>query len=128
MKVPDELLYTKEHEWVKVEGDVATVGITDYAQDQLGDIIYVELPEVGRKVKQMEAVATVEAVKTAADVYSPVSGEVIEVNSKLSEKPELLNQDPYGEGWMFKLKMENPEELKNLLSPEEYRKLIEAEG
>ncbi len=128
MKVPDELLYTKEHEWVKVEGDVATVGITDYAQDQLGDIIYVELPEVGRKVKQMEAVATVEAVKTAADVYSPVSGEVIETNAKLSEKPELLNQDPYGEGWMFKLKMENPEELKNLLSPEEYRKLIEAEG
>ena len=128
MKVPDELLYTKEHEWVKVEGDVATVGITDYAQDQLGDIIYVELPEVGRKVKQMEAVATVEAVKTAADVYSPVSGEVIETNAKLSEKPELLNEDPYGEGWMFKLKMENPEELKNLLSPEEYRKLIEAEG
>ena len=128
MKVPDDLLYTKEHEWVKVEGDVATVGITDYAQDQLGDIIYVELPEVGRKVKQMEAVATVEAVKTAADVYAPVSGEVIEVNSKLSEKPELLNEDPYGEGWMFKLRMENPEELKGLLSPEEYRKLIEAEG
>lgn len=128
MKVPDDLLYTKEHEWVKVEGDVATVGITDYAQDQLGDIIYVELPEVGRKVKQMEAVATVEAVKTAADVYSPVSGEVIEINAKLSEKPELLNEDPYGEGWMFKLRMENPEELKTLLSPEEYRKLIEAEG
>ncbi len=128
MKVPNDLLYTKEHEWVKVEGDVATVGITDYAQDQLGDIIYVELPEVGRKVKQMEAVATVEAVKTAADVYSPVSGEVIETNPKLSDKPELLNQDPYGEGWMFKIKVENPEELKNLLSPEEYRKLIEAEG
>jgi len=128
MKVPENLLYTKEHEWVKVDGDVATVGITDYAQDQLGDIIYVELPEVGRKVKQMEAVATVEAVKTAADVYAPVSGEVVEVNEKLSEKPELLNQDPYGEGWMFKIKLENPDELKNLLSPEEYRKLVEAEG
>ncbi len=128
MRVPDDLLYTKEHEWVKVDGDVVTVGITDYAQDQLGDIIYVELPEVGRKVKQMEAVATVEAVKTAADVYSPVSGEVVETNAKLSEKPELLNQDPYGEGWMFKVRLENPEELKGLLSPEEYRKLIEAEG
>ncbi len=128
MKVPENLLYTKEHEWVKVDGDVATIGITDYAQDQLGDIIYVELPEVGRKVKQMEAVATVEAVKTAADVYAPVSGEVIEINEKLSEKPELLNQDPYGEGWMFRIKLENPDELKNLLSPEEYRKLIEAEG
>ncbi len=128
MKVPENLLYTKEHEWVKVDGDVATVGITDYAQDQLGDIIYVELPEVGRKVKQMEAVATVEAVKTAADVYAPVSGEVVEINEKLSEKPELLNQDPYGEGWMFRIKLENPDELKELLSPEEYRKLIEAEG
>ena len=128
MKVPENLLYTKEHEWVKVDGDVATIGITDYAQDQLGDIIYVELPEVGRKVKQMEAVATVEAVKTAADVYAPVSGEVVEINEKLSEKPELLNQDPYGEGWMFRIKLENPDELKELLSPEEYRKLIEAEG
>ena len=128
MKVPENLLYTKEHEWVKVDGDVATIGITDYAQDQLGDIIYVELPEVGRKVKQMEAVATVEAVKTAADVYAPVSGEVVEINEKLSEKPELLNQDPYGEGWMFRIKLENPDELKELLSPEEYRRLIEAEG
>ncbi|NPA79838.1 MAG: glycine cleavage system protein GcvH [Thermotogae bacterium] len=125
MRVPEDLLYTKEHEWVKYEDGVATVGITDYAQDQLGDIIYVELPEVGRKVKQMEAVATIEAVKTAADVYAPLSGEIVEINEKLSEKPELLNQDPYGEGWMFKLKVENPEELKSLLSPEEYRKLIE---
>jgi len=128
MKVPEDLLYTKEHEWVKLEGDVAIVGITDYAQDQLGDIIYVELPEVGRKVKRMETVATVEAVKTAADVYSPLSGEVVEINAELNDHPELLNQDPYGKGWMFKLKIENPEEVKALLSPEEYQKLIEGTG
>ncbi len=101
------------------------MGITDYAQDQLGDIVYVELPEVGRKVKRMEAVATVEAVKTAADVYAPLSGEVVDVNGELEGSPELLNRDPYGKGWMFKLKVENPEEVKDLLSPEDYRKLVE---
>ena len=125
MKVPSDLLYTKEHEWVRLEGETATVGITDYAQDQLGDIVYVELPEVGRKVKRMEAVATVEAVKTAADVYAPLSGEVVDVNGELEGSPELLNRDPYGKGWMFKLKVENPEEVKDLLSPEDYRKLVE---
>ncbi len=123
-KVPEELKYTKEHEWVKVDGDVAIVGITDYAQSELGDIVYVELPEVGRKVEKGEAVATIEAVKTAADVYAPVSGEVIEVNSALEEHAELVNKDPYGEGWIVKIKMSNPDELNELLSAEEYRKLI----
>ena len=123
-KVPEELKYTKEHEWVRVDGDVAIVGITDYAQSELGDIVYVELPEVGRKVEKGEAVATIEAVKTAADVYAPVSGEVVEVNSALEEHAELVNKDPYGEGWIVKIKMSNPDELNELLSAEEYKKLI----
>jgi len=125
MTIKEDLLYTNEHEWVKVEGDIAIVGISDYAQQQLGDIVYVELPEKGKVVKKMETVATIEAVKTAADVYSPVSGEVIEVNSELENKPELINEDPYGKGWIVKLKMTNPDELKELLSAEDYRKLLE---
>lgn len=123
-KVPEELKYTRDHEWVRVDGDVAIVGITDYAQSELGDIVYVELPEVGRKVEKGEAVATIEAVKTAADVYAPVSGEVIEVNSALEEHAELINKDPYGEGWIVKIKMSNPDELNELLPAEEYKKLI----
>ncbi len=125
MTIKEDVLYTKEHEWVKVDGDIATVGISDYAQEQLGDIVYVELPEKGKVVKQMETVATIEAVKTAADVYSPVSGEVIEVNSDLENKPELINEDPYGKGWIVKLKMTNPDDVKGLLSAEDYKKLLE---
>ncbi|MEO0139559.1 MAG: glycine cleavage system protein GcvH [candidate division WOR-3 bacterium] len=125
MVIKEDLLYTKEHEWVKVEGDIAIVGITDYAQEQLGDIVYVELPEVGKNVKQMEAVATIEAVKTAADVYSPLSGEVVEVNGELESKPELINQDPYGKGWIFKLRISNPDEINNLMKGEEYKKFVE---
>lgn len=123
-KIPEELKYTKDHEWVKVVGDVAIVGITDYAQSELGDIVYVELPEVGRKVEKGETVATIEAVKTAADVYAPVSGEVVEVNSALEEHAELINKDPYGEGWIVKIKISNPEELEQLLSAQEYKELI----
>ncbi len=123
-RVPEELKYSKDHEWVRVEGDIAVVGITDYAQSELGDIVYVELPEVGTKVQKGDTVATVEAVKTAADVYSPVSGEVVEVNSSLEEHAELINKDPYGEGWIVKIKMSNPDELGELLSAEEYKKLI----
>ncbi len=123
-RVPEELKYSKDHEWVRVEGDIAVVGITDYAQSELGDIVYVELPQVGTRVQKGETVATVEAVKTAADVYSPVSGEVVEVNSALEEHAELVNKDPYGEGWIVKIKMSNPEELNELLSAEEYKKLI----
>lgn len=128
MKVPEELYYTKEHEWARVEGNVATVGITDYAQSQLTDIVYVELPEVGKEVKQMEPFGTIEAVKTVADLYAPLSGKVIEVNEKLKEDPGLVNRDPYGEGWIIKIEMSDPEEVKNLLSAEDYKKLIEEEG
>ena len=122
--VKEGLYYSKEHEWVRVEGDIAVVGITDYAQSELGDMVFIELPQVGRKVKAMEAAATIEAVKAVADVYSPVSGEIIEVNEALKNDPSPINSDPYGEGWIFKVKMENPDELKDLLSPDDYRKLI----
>ncbi len=127
MKINEDLLYTKEHEWAKIEGDIAIVGITDYAQEQLGDIVYVELPEIGKKVKKMEAVATLEAVKTAADVYSPFSGEIVEVNSALKERPELINQDPYGSGWLFKIRLDNPEEKNDLMNADEYSKFLEGQ-
>jgi len=122
--VKEGLYYSKEHEWVRVEDDIAVIGITDYAQSELGDMVFIELPQVGRKVKAMEAAATIEAVKAVADVYSPVSGEIIEVNEALKNDPSPINSDPYGAGWIFKVKMENPDELKDLLSPDDYRKLI----
>ena len=122
--VKEGLYYSKEHEWVRVEDDIAVIGITDYAQSELGDMVFIELPQVGRKVKAMEAAATIEAVKAVADVYSPVSGEIIVVNEALKNDPSPINSDPYGEGWIFKVKMENPDELKDLLSPDDYRKLI----
>ncbi len=124
MEVREGLLYSKEHEWVKVEGDIATVGITDYAQESLGDVVFVELPEVGRVVSAGEATAVVESVKSASDVYSPVSGEVIEINQAISDSPELVNKSPYDEGWFFKVKMSNQEELSSLLSPEAYKEYV----
>jgi glycine cleavage system H protein len=124
MKVPDNLLYTKEHEWVGVAGGIATIGITEYAQGELGDIVFVELPAVGKKVKQMEAFGTIEAVKTVADLFSPVSGEVTATNGKIETSPEVINKDPFGEGWIIKVKISNEAELKSLLKPEEYRKII----
>jgi len=127
MKVPEELKYTEEHEWVKVEGDIAIVGITDFAQNELSDIVYVELPEVGKNIKKGDVITTVEAVKTVADVYSPVSGEIIEVNEKLKDEPSIINNDPYGEGWIAKVKMENPEEINALLDHTAYKKLVEEE-
>jgi len=127
MKAPEELKYTEEHEWVKVEGDIAIVGITDFAQNELSDIVYVELPEVGKNIKKGDVIATVEAVKTVADVYSPVSGEIIEVNEKLKDEPSIINNDPYGEGWIAKVKMENPEEINALLDHAAYKKLVEEE-
>ena len=117
-------LYTESDEWVKEEHGVAVVGITDYAQKKLRDIVGVELPEPGARVSRGDAVAAIESVKTAADVYAPVSGEVVEVNERLYDEPELLNRDPYGEGWMFKIKPSNPEELRSLLSPEQYAEKI----
>ncbi len=128
MNVPSALKYRETHEWVRVEGDLAVVGITDYAQGELGDVVYVELPEVGRKVQAGEAVAVIESVKTASDIYAPVSGEIVEVNEALGEHPEKVNEDPYGEGWLFKIRMERPEELEALLDAEGYKKLLEAEG
>jgi len=120
--VPENLYYTKEHEWLKVEGDTAIMGITDYAQKSLHEIVFVDLPEVGRKVKQMESIGTVESVKAVSEIYTPISGEIIEVNTELNEKPELVNQDPYGKGWIAKIQPENLEkELKNLMTPQQYK-------
>ena len=124
MEVREELLYTKEHEWVAIEDAVATIGITDYAQSELGDIVFLELPEVGATVKQMEAFGTIEAVKAVSDIYSPVSGEIIEVNSSLEDEPDQINSDPYGDGWMIKMKMSDEAELDDLLSAGEYKDLI----
>ncbi len=123
-KVPGELKYTKTHEWVKIENDIATIGITDHAQHELSEVVFVELPQKGKKVKAGEPCAVVESHKTASDVYSPLSGEVIESNMTLSNNLELINSDPYGKGWFFKIKIDNPNELNNLLSAEEYAKLI----
>jgi len=120
-------LYTRTDEWVLVGDGVATVGITDYAQKKLRDIVGVELPEVGVRVRRGEAVAAVESIKAAADVYAPVSGVVVEVNSRLYDEPELLNRDPYGEGWMFRVRMEDRSELEGLLAPEAYARRIEEE-
>lgn len=116
--------YSKDHEYVRVEGDVGTVGITDYAQQQLGDVVFVELPAVGKAVKKGDEVAVVESVKAASEVYAPVSGTVVEVNSKLPDAPSAVNEDPAGKGWFFKLKLADPSELDGLLGEGDYQKLI----
>jgi len=121
---PRDLKYTKEHEWIKVEGGIATMGITDHAQGQLTDVVFVELPKKGKVVKQFETVAVLESVKAVSDVYSPVSGEVVEVNESLTNKPELINQQPYGEGWITKLKVKDSKELDNLMTAEEYEEFL----
>ncbi len=123
--VVEGVKYTKEHEWVKIEGDNAVEGLTDYAQSELSDIVMVELPQVGRKVKSGEAVGTIEAVKAVSDLYAGVSGEVVEVNEKVVTEPALINKDPYGEGWLYKVKVADPKEADNLLSAGQYRELIE---
>lgn len=122
--VPSDLRYAKSHEWVRAAGDVATIGITDHAQHELTDVVFVELPEVGRKLKAGEACAVVESVKTASDIYSPVSGEVTEVNKKVVENPALVNTEPYAEGWFFKVKLAEKGKVAALLGPEEYKKQI----
>jgi glycine cleavage system H protein len=122
MKIPDDLRYTEEHEWVRIEDDLAVVGITDYAQNELGDIVFIELPEVGDVVVATEAFGTIEAVKTVSDLYSPVSGTVEEVNEALTDSPDLVNKEPYSDGWMIKVKYtEIPE---NLLTAKEYRRMV----
>ncbi len=124
MNVPENLKYSKDHEWAKIEGDVVVEGITDYAQQELADIIYVNLPEVGREVKQGEAIGSIDAVKTVADIYAIVSGTVIEVNNELKDHPDYVNKEPYGKGWMIKIKISNPQELEKLLDAEGYKKLF----
>ena len=126
IEIRDDLRYTKEHEWVKVEGGVATVGITDYAQKQLGDVVFVELPQVETKVEQMKPFGVIEAVKAVSDLFSPLSGEVTEVNTQLESQSNLINSDPYGQGWVIKIKVKDPKELEALLSPADYRKLVES--
>jgi len=122
--VPSDLKYTKSHEWVRVNGDTAVVGITDHAQHELTDIVFVELPDKGRKVKAGEACAVVESVKTASDIYSPVSGEILEANKSVVDNPALVNSEPYAGGWFYKIKLSNPAELNALLSPEQYQAQI----
>ncbi len=122
--IPSDLKYTKSHEWVRVNGDTATVGISDHAQAELTDVVFVELPEAGRKVKAGEACAVVESVKTASDIYSPVSGEIVELNKQVTDNPALVNTEPYSGGWFFKIKLSNPAELDTLLSPEQYKAQI----
>ncbi len=123
MPQPAGLLYSKEHEWVKLDGDTATVGITDYAQHSLGDIVYVELPRVGATLQQFGNIGVVESVKAVSDIYTPIGGEVLEVNPALEGDPALLNREPFGEGWMFKVKVVDQGEIGNLLSPESYEEL-----
>lgn len=124
MKIPDSLLFTKEHEWVKIDGEIATVGITDFAQGELGDIVYVEIERVGETVEVGEVFGTVEAVKTVSDLFMPISGEVSEVNPSLDSQPELVNSDPYGEGWMIKIKISDISQKSQLLDASGYKELI----
>lgn len=128
MNFPADLKYTKTHEYARIEGDEVIVGITDYAQDQLGDIVYVELPEVGREVKAGEVFSTVESVKAVSDCYAPVSGKIVKINEKLQDSPDLLNRDPYGEGWIAVIEPEDPSEIQNLLDQRSYVKHVEEGG
>ena len=125
MKIPKELKYTNDHEWVKIEGDVATVGITDFAQGELGDIVYVEVETVDETLDREEVFGTVEAVKTVSDLFAPLSGEIIEFNQSLEDEPEKVNSDPYGEGWMVKIRFSDASEVDDLLSAEEYSEVVE---
>ena len=127
MEFPKELRYSREHEWVAVEENIATIGITDYAQDQLGDIVYVELPEVGTQVTKDEAFGVVESVKAVSDIYAPVSGTVTEVNVGLPDSPETINEDAYGDAWMIRVEMSDPDELEDLMKAAEYKKFVEEE-
>ena len=126
MNIPSELKYTKDHEWIKIEGDVATVGITDFAQSELGDIVYVEVETVGEELEQQEVFGTVEAVKTVSDLFQPLTGEIIEFNEGLEDDPELVNNDPYEKGWMVKIKISDTSQIDNLLSADDYKTLIGA--
>ncbi|MBI3947068.1 MAG: glycine cleavage system protein GcvH [Armatimonadetes bacterium] len=127
MNVPPDLRYSKSHEWVRLENELATIGITDYAQDQLGDVVYIELPETGRLIHQEEVFGSIESVKAVSDLLSPVNGEIVEVNEDLADTPETVNEDPYAVGWMIIVRMDDPAEAQELLSAEEYRAFLEEE-
>jgi len=124
MTFPENLKYTKDHEWILIDGDTGTIGITDYAQGELGDVVFVELPVVGKTIKAHDSFGTIEAVKAVSDIYAPVSGSVLETNKELEKTPETVNKDPYGKGWMVKIKLVNPSELTALLSAAAYKDLI----
>ena len=124
MNVPVNLLYTKDHEWLRVEGNLGYVGVTDFAQGELGDVVFIEIETVGETLKKEEVFGTIEAVKTVSDMFMPVSGEILEMNSALEESPDVVNKDPYGKGWMVKIKISNPSEVNDLLSPEKYKALL----
>jgi glycine cleavage system H protein len=127
MKLPEELKYTKEHEWITTEGDIVTIGITDYAQDSLGDIVYLELPDEGSSVSKDDTFGVVESVKAVSDLYSPATGEVMEVNDALVDSPEVINDDPYGEGWMLKVQVDGEGALTDTMTSEEYKKYVKEE-
>jgi glycine cleavage system H protein len=124
MKIPEDVKYTKDHEWIKVEGDFGRIGITDYAQGELGDIVFVELPGVGTKLTQGKSFGTIEAVKAVSDLYAPVAGEVVELNGAIKNTPEVINKDPYGDGWMVKIKITNKSDINSLLDAPSYKKLL----
>lgn len=127
MQYPPELKYSKDHEWARIDGNRAVVGITDYAQDQLGDVVFVELPEVGEGIEQFVNMGTIESVKAASDLVSPLTGKVVAVNAKLEDHPELVNQDPYGEGWMIEVDLADPDDASNLLDADAYQKTLPAD-
>jgi glycine cleavage system H protein len=124
MNFPENLKYTKDHEWILVDGNTGTVGITEHAQGELGDVVFVELPAVGKSLKQAESFGTIEAVKAVSDLFSPVSGSIVEVNTELASTPELVNKEPYGKGWMVKMTLSNPSELSTLLNAAAYKALV----
>jgi glycine cleavage system H protein len=125
-KILDELYYTKEHIWVKIENDVATIGITDYAQSQLGDIVFIELPEAEREVESGEVIATAESIKAVSEIYSPLTGKIISINEDLANEPSLLNSDPYGDGWICDIQMKDLTEIEDLMTADDYRAYLEA--
>lgn len=124
MNIPENLKYTKDHEWIKVDGNIALVGITDYAQNELGDIVFIEVDTVDEELDKEETFGTIEAVKTVSDMFMPISGKIIEFNEELEDSPELVNSDPYGKGWIIKLEISNPDELNDLLDASAYKELI----
>lgn len=126
MNIPSNLKYTKDHEWIRIEGGEAVVGVTDFAQSQLGDIVFIEIETQGETLQKEEVFGTIEAVKTVSDMFMPISGEVVEVNEKITSTPEVVNKDPYGDGWMIRIKVANAAELNDLLTPEQYKEIIHA--